>query len=92
VSITFLGGWSFSRSGVRVPNLVLKSPHTTDVSWGWMCSRTFSSCSVASVSVMSLRASEDVGGRYTLTTFIRSLVGSMNFVNYPYSFPSECSS
>ena len=40
---------------------------------------------------MSRRVSEDVGGMYTFTIFMRWLVGRINFVHKPYSFPCAVS-
>ena len=46
---------------------------------------------VAWASVMSRLFRDAVGGRYTFTTFILWLLGSVIFRNSPYSFPKACS-
>jgi hypothetical protein len=92
VSVTLRGGCSLSSSGVRFPNLVLKSPHTTDVCCGCIYSRTSCTCAVAWASVMSRRVRDEVGGKYTFVTFMRWLVGRTNLVYRPYSFPYVVSS
>jgi hypothetical protein len=63
MSLTILGGWWVSSSGVRLPALALKSPHMMVVSWGCVRSRISSSCVVAWVSVMPLLFRDEVGGR-----------------------------
>jgi hypothetical protein len=92
VSVTVRVGCSMSNNGVRSPILALKSPHITVCSWGCICSITPSTCAMACVSVMSLRASDDVGGKYTFAMEMRSLVGKMSLVIMAYSLPYVCSS
>jgi hypothetical protein len=70
VSMAVLVGWPSSMLGLRLPIRVFKSPHTMVVNCGCNLSSMSSICSVASVSEIFLLVSEDVGGRYILTTLI----------------------
>ena len=71
--------------GMRFPILVFKSPHKIVVSCGCIPSRMSSIASVAFSSGMFLFVNNDVGGRYILITFMRSLLGNIIFVCIPYS-------
>ena len=62
VSDTVRAGWTLSKSGIRVPTLALKSPHTNVVSYGCILSMTSDRRVVACASVMSRRVRDDVGG------------------------------
>jgi hypothetical protein len=81
-----------SNNGVRSPILALKSPHITVYNWGCTVSSTPSSCAIACVSVMALRVSDDVGGKYIFTMLILSLVGRMSLLFRAYSLPDVFSS
>ena len=73
--------------GMRFPILVFKSPHKIVVNCGCISSSISSIASVAYSSGMFLLVNDDVGGRYMLITFMRSLLGNIIFVCIPYSLP-----
>jgi hypothetical protein len=77
--------------GIRFPILVFKSPHNIVGSCGWIESNKSSISPVAWSSGIFLFVSDDVGGRYILIIFTRSLFGRIIFIAMPYSFPLTCS-
>jgi len=79
VSLTYLGGCRSSSWGVSDPVLALKLPHIIVVSCGCVWSMVSSIWAVASASVMARRFRDVAGGKYTLTTFILWLFGSVIF-------------
>ena len=68
--MAYLGGCSYSRSGILEPIRALKSPHINVVSWGCKVSNTVSICVVACSSVILRFVRDVVGGIYTFTIFI----------------------
>jgi hypothetical protein len=62
LSIDYLGGWVLSIIGILFPILVLKSPHITVYSYGYMLSIIDSNCVVACNCDMLRFSSDVVGG------------------------------
>jgi hypothetical protein len=76
---------------VRLPILVLKSPHITVLNWGCNLSSVADIYSAAVISRMLRFFSDATGGRYIFAMFSLSLFGKRTFANRLYSFPATCS-
>jgi hypothetical protein len=86
-SAAVLGGWPSSKVGLRLPILVLKSPHITVCNYGCSLSNVSVMSSAAVVSKMLRFFNDAMGGRYMFTIFNRSLFGNLTFANRLYSLP-----